>query len=583
MPDIAPFGTEFAHSVAHSKYMKAHGETHWEQLAARVASAPMRALESVAGFKYSSETEAIFELIRDRKFMPGGRYLYACGNDFHQVQNCLLLRCKDSREGWADAAWKAEMSLLTGAGIGIYWGEVRPGGTVVSRTGGVASGPLPKAIAINEQGRAAVQGGDRRAAIWGGLPWYHTDVFKWINAKQWPQYIKDAKAEDYSVPAALDMTNISVCLDDAFFAFFEGRADEGFQYLTEQAPDWMLGDDLLLKDEYLEKDWVDWAQRVYWSSIDLMTTTGEPGFSVDTGDKWNEKLRNACTEIVSEDDSDICNLGGLVISRFDTPEEFGEAVSLGVLFLTAGTVYSDLPYPWVGEVRDKNRRLGLDILGAHEFLLQRGLKYGTPEAFEALDPYMHEYAKALEHAHRWQREAGLSLSVAATSGAPTGTRGIVAETTTGWEPVTYTAYKRTVITSKAHESDERTDHYVVDPTVKRLLDDGYILPTDDIEDSSTLALQYERRFAMQEYAQRYTDQAISMTINLPHVMTDYHERGRFGDTLYKYLPNLRGITVYPDGAIPGQPIVRVPLAEALGYDFAVEEDEAKCASGACGL
>src|SRR5690606_10217118 len=121
------------------------------------------------------------------------------------------------------------------------------------------------------------------------------------------------------------------------------------------------------------------AQRIYHKTVDKMVTTGEPGFSIDLGDKSRENLRNACTEIVSEDDSDICNLGGLVLSRFDSPEEFGEAVKLGVLFLTAGTLYSDLPYDKVHEVRDKNRRLGLDILGVHDFLLQRGLRYGTDE------------------------------------------------------------------------------------------------------------------------------------------------------------------------------------------------------------
>lgn len=570
MSGIAPFESEFAHSVAHSKYMKAHGETHWNQLARRVVNHPMEALAGQAGRAYKIEAQELRRLVRDRKFIPGGRYLYATGNDFHQTQNCLLLRCEDSREGWADLSWKAEMSLLTGAGIGVYWGDVRAGGSVVSRTGGVASGPLPKAIAINEQGRAAVQGGDRRAAIWGGLLWSHGDIFKWIHAKEWPQYLKDAKEKDPSIPAPLDMTNISVCLDDDFFLCFES-----YEYGARLAAVIPVPDG--------SESWYDWAHRVYDETIDMMTTAGEPGFSIDTGDKVDEKLRNACTEIVSADDSDICNLGGLVLSRFDDPAEFGEAVRLGVLFLTAGTVYSHLPYPGVAAVRDKNRRLGLDLLGVHEFLLMRGLKYGTPEAFDALDPFMTEYALALNYAHAWQREAGLSLSVAATSGAPTGTRGIVAETTTGWEPVTYTAYKRTVITSKAHESDERTEHYVVDPTVKRLLDQGYILPTDDIEDSSTLAYDYERRFAMQAYAQSYTDQAISMTINLPHVMYDPEEQRQFGETLYRYLPKLRGITVYPDGAIAGQPIVRVPLAEALGYDFAVEEDEAKCASGACGL
>lgn len=576
----APFDTAFAHSTVDHKYMAPHGETHWFQTADRVVHHTMSALRGHGVGDLDLHTDALRGLVRARHFMPGGRYLYAAGNDFHQVQNCLLLSCEDTREGWAALSWKAEMSLLTGAGIGVYWGDLRPNGSRVGRTGGTASGPIPKAIQINDTGRAAVQGGDRRSAIWGGLLWSHADVFDWITAKDWPDYIKQAKLEDPSIPADLDMTNISVCLDDEFFRAFEGR--------DVTVCDWTGQPQMLAPDG---RTWTDWARRVYWNTVNHMTQTGEPGFSVDLGAQRDEKLRNACTEIVSADDSDICNLGGLVLSRFDDPKEFGEAVRLGVLFLTAGTVYSHVPYTsedspdghGVDLVREKNRRLGLDLLGVHEFLLKRGLRYGSDEAFEALEPFMLEYDRALEYAHEWQHAAGLSLSAAATSGAPTGTRGIAAETTTGWQSVHAAAYKRSVITSKAHAPDVRTDHYVVDPTVERLIREGYILPTDEVEDSISLSHDYERLFRMQAYAQSHTDQAISMTVNLPHVMTDSVERRQFGETLYRYLPNLRGITVYPDGAIAGQPITPVPLAEAMGVEHAVEETEEKCASGVCGI
>lgn len=570
--------------------MAPNGESHWNETAARVVKHPMDALTERSGFDYAAERELIFGLIQSRAFLPGGRYLYATGNELHQVQNCLLLRAEDTREGWGELAEKAELSLLTGAGIGTYWGDLRPNGHIVGRTGGTASGPVPKMISTNEQGRAAVQGGDRRSAIWAGLPWFHDDVFWFISVKDWPQYIRDAQKANLEDPennpfygAPMDMTNISVCLDDAFFAFFEGRVETGIELLKQQAPQWMRDPSGALKFEYATKDWVSWAREVYWKSVDSMTQTGEPGFSVDTGERWNEKLRNACTEIVSADDSDICNLGGLNLARFDSPAEFEKAVRLGTLFLTAGTVYSHVPYERVAEIREKNRRLGLDILGVHEFLLKRGLGYGTDDAFAALEPYMLAYKRAREFANEWQDAAGLSLSIAATSGAPTGTRGIIAETTTGWEPVFASAYKRTVITSKAHKSDERTEHYTIDPTVSRLVKDGWLLPTDEVEDSYSLAQDYERRFRMQAFAQEHTDQAISMTINLPHVMTDRRDRERFGETLYRYLPKLRGITVYPDGAISGQPITKVPLAEALGYDAEVWESDEKCASGVCGV
>ncbi len=557
---ISPFDTTFAHSVAHDKYMAPHGETHWSQLAQRVVHHPMQALQDrrkslFSRANYDAEKEVLFDLVNKRHFIPGGRYLYATGNELHQTQNCLLLRAEDTREGWASLSWQSEMALLTGAGIGVYYGDIREEGALIRRTGGVASGPIPKAVAINELGRAAVQGGNRRSAIWAGLLWSHPDCEKFIRSKDWPQWLRDAKDKDPSVAAPLDMTNISVCLDDHFFD----------AYHDPRHPRHAL------------------AHRIYRKTVDKMVTTGEPGFSVDLGARSNEKLRNACTEIVSEDDSDVCNLGGLVLSRFNDPQQFGAAVRHAVLFLTAGTVYSDLPYTKVAEVRDKNRRLGLDLMGIHEFLLMRGLKYGSDDAFEALEPFMEEYDRALEYAHEWQHEADLSLSVAATAGSPTGTRGIVAESTTSWEPVTAAAYMRIVRHSNG-SGERREIHYVVDPTVARLVRQGYLDPAKPVEDSYSLAFDVERRLQQQAYAQSHTDQAISMTINLPEPIRQKGQQWALGDTLIKYLPQLRGITMYPNGARAGQPITPVTVEEALSHgDVAIWEDEEKCASGSCGL
>lgn len=550
----APFQTSFAYNTYHGKY--SHPGEQWPATALRVTENVMGALETAPKrLDWQVESNAVFGLIRDRSLIPGGRYLYAAGREFHQVQNCLLIRAEDTREGWADVSWKGEMALLTGAGIGVYWGDLRESGAPIRKTGGVASGPVPKMVSFNELGRSAVQGGNRRSAIWAGLLWSHPDCEAFIRAKDYPQWLRDQLAIDHNTPAPLDMTNISVCLDDEFFEAY--------------------GDPRNPKH--------DLAHRIYNKTVDKMVTTGEPGFSVDLGAQSDEKLRNACTEIVSADDSDICNLGGIALNRFDDPKQFGQAVRDGVLFLTAGTLYSHVPYEKVAEVREKNRRLGLDVIGVHDFLLQRGVGYGTDEAFEALDPFMAEYTRALEYANDWQDKLGISRSIAATSGAPTGTRAIIAESTTGWEPVPVVSYKRSVKHS-GPEGDSTTFEYVVDPTIARLADQGAIRLTDKIEDAHSLAFEPERRFKMQKYAQSKTDQAISMTVNLPHVMKGEQEQRDFREKLIEYLPHLRGITCYPDGARPGQPITPCPLDEALEHQGVVfEKAEEDCAAGVCAI
>jgi ribonucleoside-diphosphate reductase alpha chain len=270
-----------------------------------------------------------------------------------------------------------------------------------------------------------------------------------------------------------------------------------------------------------------------------------------------------------------------VLPRFESPEEFGEACRDMALFLTAGSVYSDVPYEKVADVRDSNRRLGLGLIGVHEFLMKQGVRYGTPEAFEVLEPYMVEYARTLEYAHAWQDRLGLSRSLGATAIAPNGTIGIIAESTPSADPLFSAAEVRNVKVA-GHRGDTYERHVVVDPVAARLVREG--VDPRLIEDAATLSMFPERRLAQQAFLQRYTDHAISSTLNLPGVITETGELLDFGETFMEYLPQLRGITVYPDGARAGQPRNPVDLEWALEREGTMLESvEEICAGGVCGV
>jgi len=521
-------------------------ETDWTETARRVVPTVLAALG------YGPESEEVVKLTRfveDRKFIPGGRYLYATGKDYHQTNNCLLLRAEDSREGWADLFHKAAMSLQTGAGIGVDYSAVRGKGSRIKRTGGIASGPIELMKAVNELGRSVMQGGNRRSAIWAGLKWSHPDVFDFIHLKDWPDYIRAAKERDFNAPAAMDMTNISVLLDDEFFAAYH---DE--QHMQHGH-----------------------ARRVMAEVVQQMFRTGEPGFSVNLGDQVNETLRNACTEVTSENDSDVCNLGSINLARVTSIDEMREVTRLGTLFLLAGTSYSDVPYEKVREVRSKNRRLGLGLMGLHEFLLTRGLRY---EPSKWLGEYLVEYAKSGEYAEKYAIEHGLSVPVATRAIAPTGTIAIVAETTTGIEPVFCVAYKRRYLDAGKVWKYQ----FVIDPTAKKLVDSG--VDPDSIEDAYSLSLDMERRVRFQAWLQTFVDMSISSTINMPAWGTAANDESMLAEyerILVKYLPKLRGITVYPDGARGGQPLSPVPYRVAAGQEGLVfEESDERCLGGVCG-
>src|SRR3954469_1619875 len=454
----------FAKAIYEQKYAFKNdsGEPieEWMDTAERVTTHVLAALDYKP---LDPEYMAIYQLIRDRKFLPGGRYLYASGRALHQTQNCLLLKAEDSREGWASLLQRSAMALMTGAGIGIDYSLVRPKGSVIHKTGGLASGPISLMQMINECGRHIMQGGSRRSAIWAGLRWDHADCMEFIRTKDWSAEVRALKDKDFNFPATLDMTNISVLLNDEFFAAYEDH----------DHPKHAL------------------AQEIYRATLKRMLKTAEPGFSVDVGENAGETLRNACTEVTSSDDSDICNLGSLNMGQFDTKEEFADAVYYSTLFLLAGTVYSHVPYDKVDDVRTKNRRLGLGLMGIHEWLLKRGYSY---EPNEELAEWLEEYARSTSYARVWADKHGLSHPVKTRAIAPTGTIGIIAETTTGIEPIFCVAYKRRYLVG----ANEWKYQYVVDPTAKRLIDEEDVDPSS-VEDAYTLAYDVEKRVAFQAF------------------------------------------------------------------------------------
>jgi ribonucleoside-diphosphate reductase alpha chain len=314
---------------------------------------------------------------------------------------------------------------------------------------------------------------------------------------------------------------------------------------------------------------------VYWEAIKGMLQDGEPGFSVNVGENTGESLRNACCEITSRDDSDLCNLGTANLARIDSIEEFQEVVEIGTAFLLCGSLVSKLPWQEMYKVREKNRRLGLGLMGLHEWLLKRGYKYGP---CDELAKWLEVYVMSGAYANRYTDNLSISRPIATRAVAPNGTIAPVAETTSGIEPITCVALKRRYLKGK-----DWMTQYIIDPTAKRLMDNG--MHHTMIEDALTLAEDVDRRISFQEWLQRYVDHGISSTINLPPYGSALNNENlvtKFGNLLLKRLPNLRGITAYPDGSRDGQPLTRVPYEEAVKQLGVVFTDMGGCKDGVCG-
>ena len=521
------FRNRFSEDIFNQKYR--HEQAHtWAELSRTL-------VEDVCRDKLlDTEKEQLIQYITDMKFIPGGRYLYYAGRPKKFFNNCYLLRAlTDTREDWADLSKRAETCLATGGGIGVDYSVYRASGAILHGTGGIASGPISKMRMINEIGREIMQGGSRRSAIYASLNWQHGDALNFLKVKNWKEYpvgktgqsIWDVKQDDFNFPAPLDMTNISINYDTKWLMNY-----------------WNTGK----------------LDNVFTQNVRQALSTAEPGFSFNFFDKENETLRNACTEVTSEDDSDVCNLGSVNLSRVTSVSEFADVVNLGTKFLVCGTLVADLPYDKVKDIREKNRRLGLGLMGIHEWLIQRNEKYEvTPELHRWLTVYR-DVSRAT--ANKFCNKLSISSPVACRAIAPTGTIGILAGTTTGIEPLFAVAYKRRYLKGTTWHYQ-----YVVDGAAQELAS-IYGKDPDTLDSAVSLAVDYERRIKFQADVQDYVDMAISSTINLAAWCTKTNNEDKvidFATTLAKYAHRLRGFTCYPDGSRGGQPLTPVPYKEAI--------------------
>jgi ribonucleoside-diphosphate reductase alpha chain len=529
------FRSKFSEDIFNQKYRHEGAET-WDALAKTL-------VEDVCCDNLPrSDKEQLTDYIRTMKFIPGGRYLYYAGRANKFFNNCYLLKAEeDTREDWANLSWKAESCLMTGGGIGIDYSVYRPAESPIARTGGKASGPIPKMEMINSIGSKVMQGGSRRSAIYASLNWQHGDAEGFLKAKDWHnmpvgstgQSLWDIKQDDFNFPAPLDMTNISLNYDT----------------------DWLLS--------YMETGDVGTTFR---KNVAQALRTSEPGFSFNFFEKENETLRNACCEVTSADDSDVCNLGSINLGRIENISEFKDVVELSTKFLLCGTLRAKLPYERVYEVREKNRRLGLGLMGMHEWLISRGHPYGVNRE-------LHNWLSVYKgHSNKISREFAdqleVSRPVANRSIAPTGSIGILAGTSTGIEPIFSVAYKRRYLkgNKKWHYQ------YVVDSAAQELID-FYGVNPNKVESALDLAENYEKRIKFQADVQDYVDMAISSTINLPVWGSKANNDDTvddFANCLASYAHRLRGFTCYADGSRGGQPLTSVPYSEAvdkLGEEF----------------
>jgi ribonucleoside-diphosphate reductase alpha chain len=573
--------TGLAAEIFKKRYAIHPGET-WREACERVGNFVATAESGVNISKYGAEYA---QMLFDGLFAPGGRIMYGSGRPRGQLLNCFVLPTGDSREAWGRSVSDTIVVCGTGGGIGINYSPIRNRGSEIKGTGGVSTGSVSLMEIVNAAGEVIKAGGGRRTALMAALEHDHPDVQEFLDKKL------DLKQ--------LNNANVSVIFDKDPEDFFEAvKKDEKFKLVFAGRA---VGEAS--------------AKEIWDKIIKNALKGGEPGilngyFANRMNNVWySDKLvcTNPCGEIWLAE-YDCCCLGALVLPRFVVDGELDfealrRAVTLGVRFLDDVLTVNTYPLPEIKDTCSSLRRIGLGIMGLHDMLLLLGMKYSTDRGLETVDKVMafiknaayeasielakekgpfqkflpekflrSGFAKTLKPSIRSKiKEFGIRNCALLTI-APTGTTSMVQAVSSGIEPMFAPAYKR-----KFRDGDALKEEVVIHPLLKTFLDAGR--GVKHFQGAYELSLR--DHFEMQRVCQRHLDNACSKTINVdPSTSPE-----ELSELYMEFLPELKGITVYPDGSREDQPLTPISLEDAIAYvksgEGSIEALEGKCKSGSC--
>lgn len=471
----------------------------------KVSSESVKEIEE-STYKYlaelvpSSRALGILRQLKEYKIVPAGRILSNClkPHPYKHMVNCSAVHVKDTLESWCKTNTDIVLGSKCGIGFGIDCSDVRPGGSLLSSGLGRAGGVMAKFHYDNEAIRSVIQCNDRHGALLASLRYDHPEIFEFINSKNWPVEIRKAKEKDIKAHAPYDHMNLSVYIDD-------------LEFIKTQA---------------------------FYNMVDHAVKYGDPGFIFN----WNDpeyRFRNACTEAIFRIPLNSCVLGGVNWANIKNIDEFYSCVFNLTCLLIVIQLITDVPTEEFRKAKTEDPQVGVGIMGFHEWLTLRG--YGW-ELNSELEDWLITYQIATEDANDFMVSRGFSRMNKLRSLQPTGTTSLLAETSAGVDPIYAKAYRRSY-----YEHGEYKSTSTNDVVIQKLHDSGI-----DVSGIKTAhEIDIVARLKMQSFLQKYVDQAISTTINLP-ASTEVED---IIDPIVEYAPKLKGLTLYRDGTHHGQVLV----------------------------
>ncbi len=508
--------------------------------------------------------ESFYAMIANLEYLPNSPTLMNAGRELGQLSACFVLPIEDSMESIFEAVKQTALIHKSGGGTGFSFSRLRPERDRVGSTGGIASGPISFLRVFDTATDVIKQGGMRRGANMAILNIDHPDILRFISAK-----------ENGTV---FSNFNLSVAMTEEFMkAVEEGRDYDLINPHTKQSVQKLN------------------AKEVFDKIVDMAWRTGDPGIIfIDRVNKDNPTPKLGIIESTNPCGEqpllpyESCNLGSINLSRMLKQqngkveidyEKLADRVRLAVRFLDNTIEVNKFPTEQIEKMTRTTRKIGLGVMGFADALICMGIPYDSDKALEAAESIMsfinrEATAASAELAKTRGAFPAFEGSIydvpgkpklrnaARTTIAPTGTLSIIAGCSSGIEPLFALSYMRTILEGEHlievnpyFEEVARKEGFYSEELMKELANRGSARGMDKVPDwvqqvfVTAHDITPEGHVRIQAAFQKYTDNAVSKTVNFPHDATreDVAKVYRLA-----YELGCKGITIYRDGSKESQ-------------------------------